>query len=78
MPWYHKQDAELSAVCLPESSKRVLQGAIDSRVDVGALESLNGSGPDLHHKYDTGVRDLTSQRLMVLIKASGDALSVQA
>lgn len=77
MPWSGKQDAELSSVDLPESNKRVLQGAIDYRVDVGAV-SLNGiSGTELHDKYDTGVRDLTSQRVMVLIKATGEAVSVQ-
>lgn len=74
--WYHKQDEGISAVDIPEAAKRVLQGAIDSRVDVGAL-SNNGTLGHSAEKYDTGVRDLTSQRVMVLIKATGEALSVQ-
>lgn len=63
-----------SAPDLPEFNKRVLTGAVDSRVDVGALAA---NGTDLKDEFGNGVPDLAKQRVMVLVKATGEALSVQ-
>lgn len=80
MPWYRQQDAPYSALDVSESNKRVLQGAIGSQADVEALSSMHAiNGAELRDKdkNDTGLPDLTRQRVMVLVKATGEALSVQ-
>jgi hypothetical protein len=58
------------------SGKRLLHGRMHSVVDVGASLCDTDSDRSSQHKILTGKPDLAEQRVMVLVKATGEAVSV--
>jgi hypothetical protein len=79
MVWCREQDHDRISIGINSDDNCLLQGTMPAVVDLSTLQVNTGLAcDDMPEKSDdqTGMPDLAKQRVMVLVKATGEAVSV--